>query len=314
MLFFCLASVGLWEFTKVRPKGIRIDIECPECGRNLIFWHYSGPSDLATQNPRDLIIVVHGFKSTAVGTIAATRGRYQDLAESDDVVVVHAQSEESSGNWFIGDIGSSPNVDGQNIDDHAYFDQLWEKVATLYPSLDRIHLVGMSRGAMASYAIACAQRLPVVSLTVFTMPMPEMALIDCKEVSGVDFTLVNGTRDNLVPFYGGTIDVPWLAFARDRQFGQVAETDETLSRWRDLNGCDRYSVARHERNEVRDGTTVVTRHWSDCDTGGVTHIRIVGGGHRWDNERWNPFAWSVLGITTRETIEVIPFTHELFDH
>lgn len=310
-LFSCVALFGVWEFASVRSKGGKVDISCPNCGPGRFFWHYSGTGTDAEEYLRDLIIVVHGFGSTAKRTIATTRGRYENLALSGNAVVVHAQSEKESKNWFIGDLGSNPNYDDTppppKIDDIAYFDALWAKALLLHPFLERIHLVGMSRGAMASYAITCAQRLPVASLTVFTMPMPEMAVIDCADVSGVDFTLVNGTHDNLVPFYGGEIELPWLAFPGDRRFGRVAETDETLLRWREFNGCDYYKVERQERNTVRDGTSIVRRHWSNCDEGTVTHIRIVGGGHRWDNERWNPLAWSVLGLSTRETIDAGPF-------
>ncbi|MDX8355570.1 hypothetical protein [Cognatiyoonia sp. IB215182] len=318
ILFFGVALLAAWELTTIRPKGKRVEIDCQQCGPERFFLLYAGSGNHDAKNLRDLIIVVHGFGSTAERTIATTRGRYEELALSGNAVVVHAQSEKTSANWFIGDLGSIPNYDGTppppKIDDFAYFDALWAEALLLYPFLERVHLIGMSRGAMASYALTCAQRLPVASLTAFTMPMPEMAVADCAGVSGVDFTLVNGTRDQLVPFYGGAIQVPWLAFAGERQFGQVTETDDTLLRWTAFNGCNRYDVQRHEQNEVRDGTIVVTRLWLNCAAGTVAHIRIVGGGHRWDNERWNPLAWAILGRTSREAIDAGPFAVELTDY
>jgi poly(3-hydroxybutyrate) depolymerase len=315
LLFIILAGVGLWEVMKVRPKhGREQAVECPDCGKDRFYLLYAGPDEAAAQTARNLIIVLHGYRSSAAGTIAATGGRFEDLAEDDDVVVVHAESHQDSNNWFIGDKGSANNTDDQGniIDDFAYIDKLWEDVSARYGSLQRVHLVGMSRGAMASYALTCAGRLPVVSLTVFTMPMPEQAVTDCQRVSGIDFTLINGNRDNVVPHGGGEIELPWIAKRpwrkkeRDLEFGQVESTEDTLHRWHGFNGCDSNIFDSQTENEVRDGTAVVTRRWTNCNTGTVTHLNIVGGGHRWNNERRNPLALAIFGLTTREVIRAMP--------
>lgn len=225
LIFGCFSVFGLNELTMVRPKGEKISISCLGCGEKRNFQIYPATSDDASPDPRDLIIVIHGFGSNAARSIAATRGRYQDLAHTSNLVVVHAQSEQKSKNWFIEDIGSVPNpgdIDASKyVDDPAYFSALWAEVISRHPSVERVHLIGLSRGAMASYALTCAKRLPIASLTVITMPMPEIALTDCLDVEGVDFSLVNGTRDTLVPFYGGLISLPWLAFAGERKFGLV---------------------------------------------------------------------------------------------
>lgn len=289
-----LLVIGFSQMTKVRSLGeLRCIIDCdkPKAERN--YYLYAGEVDATTNDTKDLLLVLHGFRSSGKRTIAATRGAFESYADSAGMVVVHAQA--LGPNWAFGDSGSM----GQSYD-IAYIAALWDDVRRYHPSLQRIHLVGLSRGAMFAFVLACDDALPVASLSVFVMPMPEHAFNNCQTEEPINFMLANGTEDDLVRYDGGAIDMPWYAFAGKRDFGSILRTEETLAYWRNRNGCEDDPNTSTTLDARFDGTSVILRNWENCAASTVSHYKVVGGGHRWLDERWNPIAWALFGWTTRE--------------
>ncbi|MEP3844282.1 MAG: hypothetical protein ABJM43_02895 [Paracoccaceae bacterium] len=285
--------IGVFQATKVKSLG---DLKCIDCGEHEAerrYYLYAGEVDAPANDQEDLLLILHGFRSSAKGTIATTRRAFERYADTEGMVVVHAQA--LGPNWAFGDSGSI----GQSYD-KAYFDAPWNDVRTYYPSLQRIHLIGLSRGAMAAYFLACDNVLPVSSLSVFVMPMPEHTFDNCQTEKPIDFMLANGTEDDLVPYNGGAIHMPWYTFPSDRNFGSILSTEDTLAYWRNHNGCEVDPNTSTTLDDQFDGTFIVHRNWDNCFLGTVSHYEVVGGGHRWLNERWNPVAWVLLGWTSRE--------------
>lgn len=110
------------------------------------------------------------------------------------------------------------------------------------------------------------------------MPLPRYLLPRCAESPPVGVAIFNGTSDPLVPHDGGQITL----FRKKRDV--VLATDETVSLWRQRNGCtDDFDREHIER--IDDGMHVEKQSRRACRGAPVVLFRIVGGGHTWPSGR-----------------------------
>ena len=118
--------------------------------------------------------------------------------------------------------------------------------------------------------------------------------------------VVNGTKDPLVPYEGGHVQV----FRSKR--GAIFSTDETIERWRVFNGCKAEPFEMWLPDEdPRDGTRTEVRWWSGCaGQAEVCLYRVVGGGHTWPGGL-QYLSKALIGNVSRD-YDLVPLIFDFF--
>ena len=89
--------------------------------------------------------------------------------------------------------------------------------------------------------------------------------------------VINGTKDPLVPYDGGTVQI--LGAKR----GSIISTDAIIENWVTFNGCaSAPQTASWADTDPKDGCRVHASTWTGGREGTeVVLLRIEGGGHTW---------------------------------
>ncbi|MFK7977330.1 MAG: PHB depolymerase family esterase [Halioglobus sp.] len=107
------------------------------------------------------------------------------------------------------------------------------------------------------------------------MSLPEFMEDECVSGPPVGIAVVNGTADPQVPYQGGWITV----FRKKRDI--VLSTSDTLTLWRNRNGCAHEVTQTHSFDKPGDNTSVGSVEWSNCSGALVKLYKVNNGGHTW---------------------------------
>lgn len=226
--------------------------------------------------PRPLVLVIHGGAGTARGMVRITRSHWNVLADQHGFYVVYPNGIDRI--WDFGEGPVSERLDTR-VDDLSYFrNVILATSQTVSVDQGRVFATGLSRGAQASFFLACNLPQMIRAVMPVATNLPEYMVNECQSGPPVGMALVTGTADPQVPFDGGTITV--LGQRRD----VVLSSAQTVALWRARNGC--HSGAREQQLDVDpgDGVSVVVRDWS-CSGAPVRQYQIDGGGHTWPSGR-----------------------------
>ncbi len=245
------------------------------------------PEARATTAP--VIFVLHGVIETGEIIRAVTDRRFEALGAEYGWVVVYPSA-------FLRVWNTAEGTGAARIlpprDDIAYLDALLEAVATRV-AIDRtrVFAAGFSQGGIMSFAWACKRPGTVRAVAVAGMALPALLADDCATNPPQGVLLAHATRDQVVPFAGGSVVSGPFAWMRLLSHGASVDF------FRATNGCS--GDPEIARLDARDDKTVVVRsRWSDCTRGAVEAWRIEGGGHRWPNGLpESPFAEAVGPVT-----------------
>jgi polyhydroxybutyrate depolymerase len=95
----------------------------------------------------------------------------------------------------------------------------------------------------------------------------------CQPSRPVSVIELHGTADPLVPYNGGTVDLPEAQGTTAA--GPYTSTPAMIQRWADVDGCPAAAPARV-------AGPVTTDEWSGCRNGAaVSLVSVQGGGHVW---------------------------------
>lgn len=208
----------------------------------------------------------------------------QEVSQLDRAAVQHgfaavfpAAVEESGRTWNAGFCcGQAPSV---GVDDMAFLDALLDDL-TSHERIEagRVHLVGVSNGAVMAYHYACrhADRVAGVGSVAGTMN-PET----CEPSAPVPVLEIHGTADQVVPFEGGAM--PDFVQATRPAMGAEA----LVERWAELNGCT--------GQPATSGEAPVTRTvWDQCDgEATVGLVAVDGASHTWYAPEFGPVQGAV---------------------
>lgn len=223
--------------------------------------------------PRPLVIVLHGGGGKAKQIARATGRGFHALADRDGAYVVYPDAVD--GMWDFGAGKVSRELETR-VDDRRYFEALLSDLPRqLEIDRTRVFATGISRGGQASYFLACTFPGRFRAIAAVTMPLPQFMVEICRDVPPVGIAILNGTKDPLVPYEGGEIQVG------RRARGRVLSTDESIAFWRERNGCGFDPTSRERINAARDRMHVDRVSWRDCAGAPVVLYRIEGGGHTW---------------------------------
>ena len=182
------------------------------------------------------------------------------------------------------------NFDGKDVDDVAYLDAVIADMASRY-NVDkkRIYLMGHSNGGFMSHRYACERSELVAGFVSLAGDNYKDTAMYCKPTSPVAMLQVHGTKDEAVPYEGGTLGKQSLPSAL-----------ETTRFWAGVGGCDQTGDTTAPRIDLEpdlaDAETKVTR-FGNCQKGGAAELWTIEGGSHVPNlyrPGWIEKTWAYL--------------------
>lgn len=222
---------------------------------------------------RAVVMVMHGGGGTAKFAMREVGKTLFKLAERDRFYVIFPSAINKMWDFGMGRVSQKLEP---RVDDRSYFQAILDNIATHVPiNPKRIFVTGISRGGQASYYIACQFPKRIRAIATVAMPLPVFLTNSCKNSPPLGVLIINGTKDPLVPYEGGTISI-----GKDKR-DDVLSTDATIQFWKNRNGCNAQGSTMNKINSALDWMHVEKTEWRQCSGDPVVLYRIVGGGHTW---------------------------------
>ena len=210
-----------------------------------------------------LMFVFHGFGGIATQFINTADMR--DLAESKNFIVVYPQGLDLAGtgsHWNC----SNPSADNKSdVDDIGFIENLIDQLLIDYPVIDnkRIYAAGYSNGGFMSYYLGCnSKKFAAIGSVAGTM------LDDSYQSCNANFPTaminIHGTNDFDVPYDGNTY---------------YPSIPEVVDWWKNFNNTPNEDLLTNQ-----DGSIEQYIYYNDAGDRYVEHIKIIGGGHYWDDK------------------------------
>jgi polyhydroxybutyrate depolymerase len=226
--------------------------------------------------PAPLVIALHGGSGTGEGFPRLTQHGFDDLADRDGWIVVYPDGVGK--NWNDGRKVERSEAYKRNVDDVGFISALIDELATWH-NIDgkRVYATGISNGGFMSHRLArdLSSKIAAIAPVAANLHVAEdVASVPSRAVSVL---AINGTKDPLVPFEGGSIH---LLMAKR---GLCRSTRETIDWWVKTDGCAAEPVVTMDPdNDPDDGTRVRREvHAGGRDGSEVILLEIQDGGHTW---------------------------------
>ena len=210
-----------------------------------------------------LMFLFHGFGGIATQFINSADMR--DLAESNNFIVVYPQGLDLGGtgsHWNC----SNPSADNKSdVDDIGFIENLIDQLIVDYPVIDskRIYAAGYSNGGFMSYYLACnSKKFAAIGSVAGTMLDDSYQSCDAQFPTAM--INIHGTDDFDVP-YDGNIYYPSIP--------------EVVDWWKNFNTTPNEDLLTNQ-----DGSIEQYKYYNDAGDIYVEHIKIIGGGHYWDDK------------------------------
>ena len=261
------------------PRGKSINRSLSHDGYERTFQLYV-PAGHNEKKSSPLLIVLHGGGGSAKSAIRLTQGRFNKIADEEDLIVAYPEAVRRY--WNEGRQGALSFAHRNEVDDAGFLRTMIEGLIEEYGvDANQIFMAGVSNGGFMAYRAACAMPDLVSGIATVNASIPQDVVPFCDTVAGVSLLMINGTEDPVVPYEGGTI----MAFGIER--GTVTSTDETIAFWLEKNQCPGHA----EKNlladsDPRDDTSIATYTYPGCDQKvKILLYRVEGGGHTWPGGR-----------------------------
>ena len=210
-----------------------------------------------------LMFLFHGFGGIASEFINTADMR--DLAESKNFIVVYPQGLDLGGtgsHWNC----SNPSADNKSdVDDIGFIENLIDQLIVDYPVIDskRIYAAGYSNGGFMSYYLACnSKKFAAIGSVAGTML--DDSYQSCNASFPTAMINIHGTDDFDVP-YDGNIYYPSIP--------------DVVDWWKNFNNTPNEDLLTNQ-----DGSIEQYKYYNDAGDIYVEHIKIIGGGHYWDDK------------------------------
>ena len=210
-----------------------------------------------------LMFLFHGFGGIASEFINTADMR--DLAESKNFIVVYPQGLDLGGtgsHWNC----SNPSADNKSdVDDIGFIENLIDQLLIDYPVIDnkRIYAAGYSNGGFMSYYLGCnSKKFAAIGSVAGTML--DDSYQSCNASFPTAMINIHGTDDFDVP-YDGNIYYPSIP--------------DVVDWWKNFNNTPNEDLLTNQ-----DGSIEQYIYYNDAGDRYVEHIKIIGGGHYWDDK------------------------------
>jgi polyhydroxybutyrate depolymerase len=229
------------------------------------------PARLAKGAP--LVLVMHGSGESARQIRSGTGYGFERLANEHGFAVVYPDSSTFDWNDCIrvGDF----SVNGRPVDDVGFLNALVDKlIGQIGVDSRRVFATGVSSGGFMSIRLAleAPTRFRAVAAVAANVPVKEN--FKCTPAGqGTSVMIMNGTRDTLVPFDGGEVDLFGLFF----KGGKVRSSQQSAQYFASYN--DLKGAPETRRKSVADGFSVEQFVWRNDGPVEVELVAIHGAGH-----------------------------------
>jgi polyhydroxybutyrate depolymerase len=229
------------------------------------------PRGLAHGAP--LVVVMHGSGETAAQIRVETGYGFERLADQHGFAVVYPDSYTFD--WDdCGKIGDF-SVNGRNVDDVGFVGAVVDKlVGEIGVDPSRVFATGVSSGGFMSLRLAleAPSRYRAVAAVSANVHVPDN--FKCKPVGpGTSVMIMDGTKDPIVPFDGGEINLLGMFY----KGGNVRSAQASAQYFADL-----YKIVGSpdvSQISVSEGNAVEKASWNNGTSAEVELVTIVGGGH-----------------------------------
>lgn len=175
--------------------------------------------------------------------------------------------------------GRNENIQGdEKLDDVEFISQLIDKTIREYNvDADKVYIAGMSNGGFMAIRLAIEIPNKISAVAAVSAQLGDN-IKHLKAKSPVSFMLINGTKDPIVPYYGGEMKM----FKFSKNLGLVLSTKKTINYFVYNNHCNKTPSESFQNKRKFDQTTVTYSYYSQCDEN--TQIKLVtinSGGHTW---------------------------------
>lgn len=253
------------------------------------------PRRTRRENPRPLVVVLHGGLGDDDDVVALSFGKLNVLAAEDDFLV--AYPDGIGGHWNDGRNVGQYVAQRERVNDVGFLAKLVEELVEKR-SVDAasVFVVGVSDGAMMAHRFACerSDQLRAFAAVIGSMPYNVARKRSRCRKEPLSALMINGTEDPIVPWGGGTVKFD------DRELGRVLPVERTFSFWSRHNGCADVQVSMIPDFVPSDGTRIERRKATGCknDTR-VELFAVQGAGHTWPSG-WQYLPVSMIGPTSRD--------------
>lgn len=219
-----------------------------------------------------LVVVMHGSGQNGAQMRIETGYGFESLADQHRFAVVYPDAHE--GYWDVCSIVGDVSAKGVNVDDVGFLTGLVDRlVAELGVDPGRVFATGSSRGGSMALRLAleAASKFRAVAAISASVPTPEN--FKCKPIGqGTPSVMImNGTKDPLVPFDGGDVNLLGLFYKN----GKVRSSRDSGQYFADLNNI----AGRPETNQTGEAVRVDHVLWRNESNVEVELVATHGGGH-----------------------------------
>jgi polyhydroxybutyrate depolymerase len=222
-----------------------------------------------------LVLVLHGAGQNGAQMRIETGYGFDRLADTHHFAVVYPNAYAHGGDWnACGTVGDE-SAAGPGIDDVRFLTAVVDKlVSEIGVDPNRTFAAGSSRGGFMALRLAleAPSRFRAVAAVSANVHTPDN--FKCKPTqSGTPSVMImNGTKDPLVPFDGGDINLLGFSY----KYGTVMSSRESAQYFADLNHLT--GAPETKETQVADGVRVEQVLWRN-DSKEVELVVVHGGGH-----------------------------------
>ena len=228
------------------------------------------PRDLPKGAP--LLLVMHGSGQSAQDIRVETGYGFERLADQHGFAIAYPDSYSFDWN-DCGKIGDY-QVNGRDVDDVGFLNALTDKlISELGTDKTRIFATGVSAGGFMSLRLALESpsRFRAVAAVSASVHVPQN--FRCKPAgTGPSVMIMNGTKDPLVPYKGGEVNLLGLFY----KCGDVLNARASAQYFADMN---KITTAPTEQTTTISGVDVGQVSWKRDARTEVELVTIHGGGH-----------------------------------
>jgi polyhydroxybutyrate depolymerase len=230
------------------------------------------PRGLAKGAP--LVVVMHGSGENGAQMRIETGYGFERLADEHGFAVVYPNAYE--GYWDVCSIVGDVGANGIDIDDMGFLTGMVDKlIAEIGVDRGRVFAAGSSRGGSMAFRLAleAPSRFRAVAAVSANVPTPEN--FKCKPAGhGTSSVMImNGTKDPLVPFDGGEVNLLGLFY----KTGKVRSSRQSGQYFADLNNIA--GTPETSQTQVAGGVRVEHVLWRNDSNVEVELVATQGGGH-----------------------------------
>jgi polyhydroxybutyrate depolymerase len=210
-----------------------------------------------------VVLVLHGGGGN--GKILKDTYGFKPFIERGEMIAVYPDA--GKGGWLPEDV--------------AFLDEVLDAVLKREQSdADRLFVTGASRGGIMTFVMASKSKHKFRAAGTVIASMLPFVERDFKLARPMDFAMINGTEDPLMPYNGG-----WGSMGKPKNTGdaeaKVVPVEDVVKLLVKANGiAGEPKVSSLGNKDEKDGCTNEVRTWTEARSGvRVMQVKVIGGGH-----------------------------------